>query len=162
MLMAMVVSATLVIAQPQAQLERLTVPADRLPVGCALPQPPSSIGADGKSVRGGLWGGLSITTNPWSGTDPSIVSWIRVLADPPRRAVDGPPMSPAELARARLRLADDVEWAYAAVYVDASERRVIVTAYKLIERETVVRRVSGTGSACYEAVASYVREAMPR
>jgi hypothetical protein len=49
-------------------------------------------------------------------------------------------MTPAELARARMRLAGDVEVAYAAVYADEDQRLVVVTAYKLTGRESLVTR----------------------
>lgn len=158
-LVALVALAPLVTAQPLARLERLTVPADRLPAGCHLPQSSSSIDADGKSVRARLWAGLPITTNPWSGTDALIVSRIRERSDPPPRSVDGPPMTSTELARARMRLADDVEAAYAAVYADEDHRLVVVTAYKLTGKESLVTRVAGQGGVCDAAVAAHVKNA---
>src|SRR5687768_15642469 len=104
--------------QTNTTLQQLTVPAERLPAGCTLsPAPAQSI--DGQHVRGGLWAGLPISRNPWVGTDRQIIASIRERVDPPSELPDGPPLSRAELARARLRLADGVEAGYAAVYLDA-------------------------------------------
>jgi hypothetical protein len=98
-------------------LADLTVPADRLPTGCGLSPSPSMRTGD-NTMRAGSWAGLPISSNPWIGTDRAIVASIVERAVDPPRIPDGPPPTPRESARFRLRLADDVEEAYAAVYTD--------------------------------------------
>ena len=140
----------------QSPLERLTVPFQQLPAECRLTSS-DSVHVDGK-VRGGLWAGLPITGNPWVGSDVQIVAAIRERTEPPYPVPDGPPMTRAELARTRLRLAEGVEAAYAAVYADAAERLVIVTAFTLVSTPAIVAKVTGEKSACYAAVSAHVRE----
>lgn len=94
-------------------LHDLTVPTDRLPTGCAL-SPAASLPLDGKRVRTGLWAGLPIAMNPWTGTDRPLIASIRERMDGPTLTPDGPPPTARELSRYRSRLADGVEEAYAA------------------------------------------------
>jgi hypothetical protein len=56
-------------------LADLTVPADRLPTGCGLSPSPWIRSSDNR-VRSGLWAGLPISSNPWTGTDRAIVASI--------------------------------------------------------------------------------------
>jgi hypothetical protein len=144
----------LAIAGGQTTLHDLTVPADRLPAGCTLPSSPASTDAQG--VHGGLWANLPIDGNPWIGAEPVVVATLRERAEPPRRVVDGPPLSKPEAARARLRLAEGVEQAYAAVYADASHRLVVVYGLKLAGRAEIQTAIVGSASACYDAVRGHV------
>jgi hypothetical protein len=142
--------------QAPPAFERLTMPADRLPEGCTLPPAPTQqLGGD--TVRGGLWAGLPMTSNPWIGNDPVIVSAIRERIEPAPAVADGPPLTRAEQARYRLRLAEGVEAAYAAVYADAAQRLVVVYAFQLSGRATPVVTVVGDDSACHAAVATHVK-----
>jgi hypothetical protein len=107
-------------------LETLTVSDNALArAGCRLP-PAAVESIGGNQVRLGLWDGLPISSNPWTGTDTSIAAAIVERIDPPSALPDGPPLSRTELARFRARLADDVESAYAAVYADTSSRVVVL------------------------------------
>src|SRR5882672_3247699 len=67
----------------------LTLPAERLPVGCAL-SPAPSVRLDGSRVRSGLW--AEFPTNPWIGTDRRLMSSIRELIEGPAAVPDGPPL----------------------------------------------------------------------
>src|SRR5262245_14329073 len=102
-----VLSAALCAAQ------ELTVPRERLPTECAL--------ADSRSG----YAGLRLPTNPWTGTDPSLIAEIRERVEGSPSLPDGPPMSPREAARFRLGLANGIEEAYAAVYQDAELKQLV-------------------------------------
>jgi hypothetical protein len=92
-------------------LERLTVPADRLPQGCALA--PRSETSDNGRVR--AWR-LPFAKNPWIGTDRSFLASIRSLMWSPPLMPDGPPLSPVEAQRYSRRSADGLEAGYIAFY----------------------------------------------
>ena len=148
-----------------AAFQRLTVPADRLAAGCALTPPTAA--ADSKGSPPNLAAGLSLPTNPWSGTDRSLAATIRahILGVPPLPG--GPPL-------------EDLEEAYAAIYAIAGQS-VVVEAVRFnrtpptvplrggdatqrsvrIERERTVVVVSGGDeNPCFAAVARYLREAL--
>jgi hypothetical protein len=161
-------------------LDTLTVPADRLPAGCVLPS--ASTVLDGSRMRGGLWVGLPITSNPWQGDDRRIVAHIRarVVASP--RVPDTPLLTRAELARWHLQLADDVEEAYAATYADTGTRFSTVYGLRFktadrptpprgwrqspqalwLHRDRTVIAMSSSGGECSEAVRSYLDELTAR
>jgi hypothetical protein len=94
MLKEIVLAMSIAIAPDMAQsvlprsisINDLTVPPDRLPAGCTL-SPSDSVHLDGNRIRGGLWAGLPIASNPWTGTDRPIVAFIR-------ERMDGPPLEP--------------------------------------------------------------------
>ena len=176
---ALALTPTGVEGQSSLTLDRLTVPTDRLVPGCGLP-PSNTVRLGPTKVRGGLWAGLPITSNPWSGDDRSIVAAIRerVVGSPP--LPDGPPLSRPELVRFRLQLADDVEQAYAAIYGDGGRNLVTVHAVTFNEAteadalrardslpgrifipDRTIAAVSGVG-LCFEAVANYVSEVATR
>ena len=162
-------------------LADLTIPADRLPSGCALsPSPTIRIG---NQTRTGLWTGLPISSNPWTGTDRAIVVAIleRVIDPPP--LPDGPPLTRKELAQFRSRLADDVEEAYAAIYADGDSSLVTVHAVRYSDASLVPTRrssdrarpvglrltvdrtvlaISGNNGACSQAITALVRELLDR
>ena len=119
-------------------LRDLTVPHERLPANCAFPHaPPEHL--VGNTVRGGLWAGLRIPTNPWDGVESPIIADIRERIDPPRMP-DGPPLTERESARFRLRLAEGVEEGYAAVYSESeSSRLVIVYGLRFVNPEDASR-----------------------
>ena len=153
-LAAIVLSSVLAVAGAQTSLEQLTLPAEHLPAGCTMPSSPTT--SDAQGVRGGLWANLPITSNPWIGAEPPVIATLRERFEPPRRVVDGPPLSRPEAARARLRLAEGVEQAYAAVYADASSRLVVVYALKMAGGLELQTSVVGNTSTCYEAVRTHV------
>ena len=158
-------------------LADLTVPAERLPTGCGLSPSPSI------RMRAGLWAGLPISSNPWTGTDRGIVaSIVERVIDPPR-IPDGPPPTNSELARFRLRLADDVEEAYAAVYTDGGPSLISVNAVRYVDAAelTSLRNsgrmrpgsfrlmagrtlltVSGDDGPCLQGVSAHVKEVVNR
>lgn len=123
--------------------------------------------------------GLPISSNPWTGTDRAIVAAIqeRVIDPPP--IPDGPPTTKSELARFRLRLADGVEAAYAAIYTDGSPHLITVYAVRYADAsqlpsqrrsgrgrpanlrltsDRTVLVVSGEDGACLKAVGARVKE----
>ena len=116
--------------QPVA-IEELTVPVDRLPPGCAL-APAPSISMGGNRVRSGLLAGLP--ANPWTGTDRRLMAEIRERIDAPAALPDGPPLDAKELSRYRAQLADGLEQAYGAVYIDAAQL-IIVQAVQFAPTE---------------------------
>lgn len=156
-LLALLFSLQGAIPDGPAALQQLTVPASQLPQGCALSAAPG-VTRDGDTVRGGLWAGLPITTNPWIGSDRVIVAAIRERIEPPSPLADGPPLSSAERARFRLRLAEGVEAAYAAVYVDAANRLLVVYGMTLAGRARPVTRIVDGDSACLDAVSAHIKQ----
>src|SRR5262245_35334242 len=72
--------------------------ATGLPGECDLSSAPSRR-LDGNRFQSGLWGGLPITTNPWSGTDAKIIASIRERMYGPPRMPDGPPLDRRAAAR---------------------------------------------------------------
>lgn len=131
MIKAIVIALSIVATAGAAQrparpftLGDLTVPHERLPAGCALSQAPSEHLA-GTTVRGGLWAGLRIPTNPWAGVEAPIIADIRQRIDLPLTP-DGPPLTERERARFRLRLAEGIEEGYAAVYRESESNRLVV------------------------------------
>ncbi len=105
-------------------LNDLTVPWERLPEGCALWREPST-GRQGDVMHGGLSVGLRVPTNPWAGTDTSLIASIRERMAPPP-VPDAPPMSSREAARFRIQLANNIEEGYAATYHQAESKALVV------------------------------------
>ena len=157
-------------------LADLTVPAERLPTGCGLSPSP-------RIQTAGLWAGLPITSNPWIGTDRAIVASIHESVIDPPPVPDGPPPTKNELARFRLRLADGVEDAYAAVYTDGGPTLITVSALRYADatqlppsrsssnvsrgrfRSTfgrTVLAVSGDDGPCRRVVEAHVKEVAGR
>lgn len=153
----------------------LTVPRARLPDGCVL----SPAHRDVNTMRGAPWAGLPIPTNPWTGTDRRTAALIRDRMEGPARAPDGPPLDARERSQFQLHLADAVEEAYAAIYMQAERERVVVYALRFaagqrplarqsgarggdpkvvrVSMGSTVAVVSGDGGACFQAVAAYVK-----
>jgi hypothetical protein len=145
------------------QLASLTVPADRLPVGCTLRA------SDAVEARA--------STNPWTGTDPLVIATIRERMGHVTLVPDAP-RSRHEAAMFRLQLANGVAEAYAAHYRGTSAEFVTVYAVTFDEpdnsRATETSQteltggmrfmagsseivVGGKGSPCYEAVVRHIR-----
>ena len=149
------VALTLAVAahgQSEIQLNALTVPEDRLGSECRL-SPSSTVPIEGNRVRAGLWAGLPISSNPWQGDERATVAAIRERLEVTPAPPDGPPMSRPELAQFRLKLADDVEEAYAAVYADAGPRLVTVYAVRFKEpRDAPQTRTKASAGAGFRFV----------
>src|SRR5229473_812071 len=112
-------------------MKDLTVPKKRLPAGCGLvPAPSVSLG--GNRVQYGLWAGLPVPTNPWSGTDRPTIVEIRERMDGPSLVPDGPPPTAREISRYRSQLANGVEEGYAAIYTQS----VVVYAVRFAATES--------------------------
>jgi hypothetical protein len=154
-------------------MQNLTVPKTALPTGCGL----SPAVIDRNRVTGGLWAGLPVSTNPWTGTARSIVASIRARMDGLPPGPDAPPLDRNAASRYRLQLADGVEEAYAAVYRMQSDPQLVVVLalrfaatekpfYPLSNRRTSEHRVvigqlhavvSGDGGECSQAVERYLK-----
>jgi hypothetical protein len=160
-------------------LDSLTVPQHRLPPACrSAPAPSESIGSN--RIRGGLWSGLPISTNPWTGTDRRLIATIRERIDPPLTP-DGPPLSGQEAARYSLQLADGIDEGYAAFYTQSDSEHIAVYALRFrdggrngdplttsrrfyptrIELGRIVAWVSGSVGPCLQAVEAHVRSLRP-
>jgi hypothetical protein len=122
-------SGAIVGGQSELNLDLLTVPANELGSACRLAPASTEKVAGSTRVRGGLWAGLPVSSNPWRGGDEVALAAIRARIEPPPAMPDGPPMSPAELAQFRIRRARGVEEGYAAIYDDGSGN--LVTVYGL-------------------------------
>ena len=70
------------------KMEDLTVPKERLPVGCGLS--PAAYVVEGNRVRGRLWAGLEVPTNPWTGTERRVIASIREHTDGPSLVPERP------------------------------------------------------------------------
>jgi len=137
--MAAPVVTVLYVSQPAGRhivpMHELTVPADRLPAGCAL-SPAQSVRLDGNQMRSGLW--AEFPSNPWAGTERRLIISIRQIIEGPAKVPDGPPPGSKELSRYLGQLADGVEEAYGAVYLDADENLIVVRALRFASIETPV------------------------
>jgi|ERR1051326_2408158 hypothetical protein len=165
----------LVVAQ-DARLSDLTVPADRLPTGCAL-SPTPSVKLDGNTYRGGLWAGLP--SNPWTGTDAMRIASIAGVFTPPARMPDGPPLDGKDAALFRLRLAEGIDEGYEAVYLP-SDSNMLLIVYGLrfpavasaqsffrqsrfaqdqraVQTSSIVALVSGPEGECLDSVLAHIR-----
>jgi hypothetical protein len=166
-------------AQPRVvTLRDLTLPAERLPGGCAL-SPAPSVHLDGSRVRSGLW--AEFPTNPWIGTDRRLMASIREMVDGPVAVPDGPPLGAKELSRYLVQLADGVEEAYGAVYMQSDANLISVRAIRFAPGEKpwasahssdtrvprnpgmirvaigpIVAIVTGDGE-CFQAVGAYLK-----
>jgi hypothetical protein len=158
---------------PEVTLRALTVPAERLPPGCAL--------SPTAAVRAALAPAVSpIRENPWVGTDAPVRAMIRERIDGPVVTPDPPGLTRKELATFRLHLADGVDEAYAAVYTQAESRPVVVYAMKLddaartvnsasddgtvgnpgiirVTLGSIVAMATGDGGSCFQAVAAHLK-----
>jgi|SRR5579862_1045532 len=171
----LVLLPTAAVAQ-NARLVDLTVPAERLPVGCLL-SPTPSVKLEGNRYRGGLWAGLP--SNPWIGTDSVRIASIASIFFPSIRMPDGPPLDKKEMALFRLHFADGIEEGYEAVYLtDDSAPFIIVyglrfptaaAAQSFFEQSgfahdrraaqtgSVVALAAGPESACFDVVLAHVQ-----
>src|SRR4051812_8754820 len=122
-------------AQPTApvSLTALTVPLTELPPGCRL-APAATMRLDGTRVQGGLWGGLSIESNPWTGKDRPVLAAIRERTEPTAMP-DAGPLTRGEAARFRLGRAEGVEEGYAAFYLQADTYVIAVYGLTLANGE---------------------------
>jgi hypothetical protein len=160
-------------------LQRLTVPSDRLPPGCALA--PRRMQTEDGRTRGSMWAGLPIPTNPWWGTDRDTVATVHERMGNSARIPDGPVLTKAEAARLHLTLAEGIEDAYAAIYIEKGHEELIVVHACRFEpnhrsRETpitwrdkpnprlvevkigsIVATVTGDGGACFQAVGAHLK-----
>jgi hypothetical protein len=104
---------------PVMTFEKLTVPKDRLPEGCAI----KPIRPDAQPFTSTVPGLLpsEVTANPWIGTDRRMLASLRDFVDGlyAIRPPDGPPLTQSELSALFLRLADGVDEGYAATYAQA-------------------------------------------
>ena len=144
-------------------LADLTVPADRLPEGCGLKViEPSRSEAVGLTRSGGRTMRFfaatpslqppAITANPWIGTEPQSVGWVRRSVDGYSvRLPDGPPLTKQQESALIFKLADGVELAYSATYTATStyepSRDLAVYAVQFAPGVTSARRFSYTSDA---------------
>ena len=161
------------LAQSVVMLRDLTLSAESLPAECALTSAPS-IHLDGDRVRYGLWAGYP--ANPWIGTDREQIISIREMIGPPTPVPDGPPLDARALSRFRGQLANGVEEAYGAVYMQSADL-IIVRAIRFapgkkipapdthVSRDPRVIRVdigqivvivTGTGE-CFQTIGTYLK-----
>jgi hypothetical protein len=179
MSLAVASAATQSVPARVVTLQDLTVPAAHLPAGCAL-APAPSVPAGQNRVRGGMWVGLRIATNPWIGTDPYVIATIRSRMEPSPPVPDGPPLHRRAAASYFLHIADGVEEAYAAVYAQDERDLVAVYASRLAVAERsgdrlsnkqefksaqttridigpIAVMVSGGAGECSDAIEAYVK-----
>jgi hypothetical protein len=112
--------------------------------------------------------------------DRRIVASIRERIDGPVLAPDGPPLSPREFSRYRSKLADGVDEAYAAIYLQSEQDLTVVYSLRFASTERpadrwsdtrtstnprlvriaigpIVTVVSGDGGPCFQAVGAHLR-----
>lgn len=108
-------------------MQDLTVPEERLPAGCGV-SPATSV-VQGNRVRGDLWAGLQIPTNPWTGTDRNLMASIRerMYGQP---LVPDAPLTKKDASGYSLKLAEGLEEAYAAIYNQSEPALIVVYALR--------------------------------
>ena len=123
-------------ASPSVTLSTLTVPATSLSANCSLV--PAATEQIGSRLRTGLWAGLPISSNPWTGNDANVIASIRERISLPRNP-DGPPLTARESARYRRHLADGIRQAYVAIYEESSsDLLTVVYGLELSGNETAL------------------------
>jgi hypothetical protein len=140
-------------------LNDLTVPRERLPLGCALSAAPV----------------LGLPTNPWNVADPAALGSLRrSMGEVP--TVTDAPLTRRDASRYLWLLAEGVEEGYAAVYAHGDpERRTIVQAVRFTRRNVdpgrpmkppnvvrfeigrIVVVVSGDRGECFQSVEAHVK-----
>jgi hypothetical protein len=112
-------------------MQELTVPKPRLPEGCSLKviEPPRR---DINPVTGGViiradpdW--LHLGTNPWTGTDRSVLAEIRQHIDGMFPLPDAPPLTATQVA---AFYADGIDEGYAATYTQSGGREIALWAVR--------------------------------
>lgn len=129
--------------QPRAiAMQDLTVPPEQLPAGCGLQRlPEPQAPTPGTTVTRGVATSLPyMTTNPWVGTDPHTLAYMRQVMDGPPVVPDAVPLSKGEAARFFLRYADGIEQGYAADYLQSDGRLLAVHALKFSSTATDAMR----------------------
>jgi hypothetical protein len=174
--LAMVDSTGFAQSPGDVRLADLTVPAVRLPEGCALP----SIQAPDEPRRSWLPAGA---TNPWMPTELRDKARLLGMVEGAPRIPDGPPPTARESQYFSGRVIDQIEEAYAAVYTGAAEPEIRVVAlryatpapsgleaprraYRVTERFTSGRLVAVVDApergSCFDAVREHLRSVMTR
>jgi hypothetical protein len=163
-----------------AALGDLSVPADRLPAGCALPS--SAVEREsGNRLHSGLWAGLPIAGNPTVSAEPKLIVEVRERLGGTPLMPDPPSLTARDAARFRLQLAEGIDEAYAAIYRDtASPALIVVYALRFpnardadefwsgaraarnpdiaaLVSGAIVAAVSGPSGACRDAVAAHLQ-----
>ncbi len=150
-------------------LDTLTV-IKGLPAGCSL--------ATDKPVIG-LNLPVQIDSNPWRGTDRSILASIREVMYGSPRLPDGPPLSAAELSRFLFRLSHGIDEGYVALYQQQGSEDLEVRALTFSKGEPFPRHgnmaridsrrvvwlesgrtaivLYGDESPCFSAIQSHLR-----
>jgi hypothetical protein len=82
-------AANSVAGQQGSVFDALTTPEATLPAGCVLT--PSSSERQGARMVSGLWDGLPVRSNPWTGESPRVLGPIRSRMFGPPRMPDAPP-----------------------------------------------------------------------
>jgi hypothetical protein len=162
-------------------MEQLTVPSAGLPPGCVIA--PDRVGSPENPSGERNWAALNIPANPWVGTDALLIAAVRERMGPPPLMPDGPPLVGRERAAYRLRLADGIDEAYAAIYATSPSARnaniVVVYAVRyadpasahiqLTPREAANPRIAGftigaidvvihgDGGPCFHSVKAHVK-----
>jgi hypothetical protein len=133
--------------QSLSTFDVLTAPST-LPAGCAL-VPAAVERVEGGRVTGGLWAGLRMQSNPWTGETPGVLVEIRTRMFGPSPMPDGPP--DARIAAGVARTLVEGLSGYAAVYRQG-DARVAVYALRSTDplrlpRSSRAEKDDGTGQA---------------
>lgn len=108
--------------QTGGSLTSLTPPPERLGGACQVaPRPSEQTGE--RIFRSGLWGPVTIPTNPWFGDDPAKVAAIGEIVmgfEGAPRLPDGPPMDRQQAQAARYQATEGAK-GYAAAYKNGTE-----------------------------------------
>jgi hypothetical protein len=106
---------------------------------------------EGSRFRVGLWAGF--TANPGIGTERRLIASIRELVDGPIAVPDGPPLDAKGLSSYYGQLANGVEAAYGAVYLQSDADLITVQALKFAPGEQLSRKVNSSDSPAITRVA---------
>jgi hypothetical protein len=122
-------------------LDRLTVPADRLPAGCGLraaPNPGAPRIDDGTVVAFQM----EPPTNPWVTSRRGDVAQVRRMVDGMPRQLDGPPLGGQQAALFDSAWSEHLLDAYQAKY-DALGSQVMVAAVRFGDAALAAREPAG-------------------
>ena len=143
-----------------AALSDLTVPAGQLPASC-VPPPSQAEREDGNPFRTGLWAGLPISRNPQNSTDPKLIAEVRERLGGTPLMPDAPGLTARDAARFRLRLAEGIDEAYAAIYRDTgSQALTVVYGLRFPDESAAAEFWSGARAAKNPEIAAVVSGAI--
>jgi hypothetical protein len=171
---ALAVFSSTITASTQWPLRSVVIVTNALPKGCQL-APMSSFSGDVRQERMTITS-RAIPTNPWNGSEVSVISNVLRLVDDPMQVPDGPPPSKSEIETLWGTRAQQIAEAAGAIYhFDGGLISVYALRYRTVgDLESVESKrggielrkgslrvvVFGDGSVCSDAVVKHARRTL--